>query len=202
MTAATPAELAPFVAAHGAAQVLFAVSVGAFVVGELRQALPGRLPARPADVPAEVLFRVVFFVGILVIPLARAVAPDAAFGSGVWPYLVGMAVGWVGLLLRWWAFATLGTWFTVVLGVGEDQPVVDRGPYRFVRHPAYTGLLLALLGAGLVYQNWVGAAGAVLVVLAALVHRILIEERALENTLGDRYREYAATRARLVPHLW
>ena len=108
----------------------------------------------------------------------------------------------VGLLLRWWSFVTLGKYFTVVLKTSADQPVVDTGPYRLLRHPSYTGLLLAFVGCGLMLGNWVSTAGAVVVVLVALVYRIRIEERALTVALGDAYRDFAANRARLVPFVW
>jgi protein-S-isoprenylcysteine O-methyltransferase Ste14 len=195
-------ELVPFVHQSDAARRVFALSVGAFVVGELAQALRVRRGAARVNLGAEALFRAMFLGGILVIPLGRALAPYAAIGGGVWTFSLGVLIGWFGLLLRWWSFVTLGRYFTVVLKTSEDQPVVDHGPYRLLRHPSYTGLLLALLGCGLIYQNWVGAAGSVAIVLAAVVHRIRIEERALNAALGDRYRDFATGRARLVPYLW
>jgi protein-S-isoprenylcysteine O-methyltransferase Ste14 len=120
----------------------------------------------------------------------------------VWAFSLGVLIGWLGLLLRWWSFLTLGKYFTVVLKTSEDQLVVDRGPDRLLRHTSYTGLLLALLGCGLIYQNWVSTAASMAIVLAALVYRIRIEERALTAALGDRYSDFAARRARLVPYLW
>ena len=50
--------------------------------------------------------------------------------------------------------------------------------------------------------NWVSATGAVGLVLIALIYRLRIEERALSVALGDRYREFAASRARLIPYVW
>ena len=83
-----------------------------------------------------------------------------------------------------------------------DQPVVATGPYRILRHPSYTGLLFAFVGCGLMVGNWVSAIGSVALVLTALVDRIRVEERALDAALGDRYRDFAARRARLVPYVW
>ena len=99
-------------------------------------------------------------------------------------------------------FCESGKYFTVVVKTSDDQPVVERGPYRVLRHPSYAGLLLAFVGAGLMVGNWVAAAGAVGVVSIALVYRLRIEERALTAALGDRYREFAASRARLIPYVW
>jgi protein-S-isoprenylcysteine O-methyltransferase Ste14 len=184
------------------AAIALVVTVGAFAVGELRQAIHVRRGAAPTDLRSEVLFRVMFFVAIFLLPLGRAVTPGAAIGDGAWLFALGVVVAWLGLLLRWWSFATLGEYFTVVVRTSVDQPVVDRGPYRVLRHPGYTGLLIAFAGAGLMVGNWVSAVGAVGVLLLALVHRLRIEERALEAALGDRYREFATDRARLIPHLW
>jgi protein-S-isoprenylcysteine O-methyltransferase Ste14 len=194
--------LTPYVQHAHTARLILDIGVGAFMVGELSQALRVRRGATRADLGAELLFRAMFFGGILMIPLGLAVAPDAVIGGGVWVFSLGAVIGWLGLLLRWWCFVTLGTYFTVVLKTSEDQRLVDRGPYRVLRHPSYTGLLLAFAGCGLMLGNWVSTAGSVAVVLIALVFRIRIEERALNATLGDRYRTFAAHRARLVPFIW
>jgi protein-S-isoprenylcysteine O-methyltransferase Ste14 len=143
-----------------------------------------------------------FFVAILLLPLGRAVAPTAVIGGGVFLFGLGVVLGWLGLLLRWWSFVSLGNYFTVVVQASEDQPVVTRGPYRVLRHPSYTGLLLAFAGAGLMVGNWLSTVSAVVLVLIALIHRLRIEEHAMTAALGDRYREFAASRARLVPYVW
>ncbi len=194
--------LAPFGEWPNAARVVLAVSVGAFAAGELVQAFRLRRGAKLVDVRAEVVFRAVFLGAVLLWPIGRAVFPAAGMGGGGGLFTLGTVIGWLGLLLRWWSFASLGKYFTVTVRTSEDQPVVDRGPYRVLRHPGYTGLLLAFAGGGLIAANWVSAAGAVVLLLIALVHRLRIEERALEEALGSRYRRFAANRARLVPYVW
>jgi len=183
------------------AGVVFNISVAAFVIGELVQALRVRSGAARANLGAEIVFRLMFFAAILLLAVGRAVVPGAAVGGG-WLFVLGAVIGWVGLLLRWWSFASLGRYFTVVLKTSDDQPVVERGPYRVLRHPSYTGLLLAVVGAGLMLGNWVAATAAVGLVLIALVYRIRIEEHALTAALGDPYRQFAASRARLIPYVW
>jgi len=93
------------------------------------------------------------------------------------------------------------------LGLKTSQIESDRngcatGPYRVLRHPSYTGLLLVLVGIGLLLGNWLSLLAVAVAATAALVYRIGVEERALEAALGDRYREYAATRKRLIPYVW
>jgi protein-S-isoprenylcysteine O-methyltransferase Ste14 len=80
--------------------------------------------------------------------------------------------------------------------------VVSRGPYRVLRHPSYTGLLAALLGCGLMLGNWVGTAASSLLILLALIYRLLREEQAMIDALGDAYLDFAKDRARLVPFVW
>jgi protein-S-isoprenylcysteine O-methyltransferase Ste14 len=183
-------------------RIVFLVSVGAFSAGELVQAFRSRRGTTRVDVRAEIVFRVLFFAGILLLPLGRAVAPTAVIGGGVLLFGLGVVLGWLGLLLRWWSFVSLGKYFTVVLETSEDQPVVTRGPYRVLRHPSYAGLLLAFAGTGLMVGNWLSAFGAVALVLIALIHRLRIEEHALTAAFGDQYREFAASRARLIPYVW
>ncbi len=197
-----PVVLLPYVEHSDGARMVLNVSVGAFVVGEIFQAFRMRRGSTRVDLGAEVLFRAMFFSAILIIPLGRSIAPDATVRGGGRIFLLGAVIGWSGLLLRWWSFMTLGKFFTVVLKTSGDQPVVDRGPYRWLRHPSYTGLLLAFVGGGLMYGNWLSAGCSVVLVLAALAYRIRVEERSLAAALGERYRAFASTRARLIPFLW
>src|SRR6185369_10287810 len=59
-----------------------------------------------------------------------------------------------GLFLRWWAIITLGRFFTVDVTIEPDHELVERGPFRIVRHPSYTGVLLAFVGLALTLRNW------------------------------------------------
>jgi protein-S-isoprenylcysteine O-methyltransferase Ste14 len=192
----------PFEDLSSPARIVFIVSIVAFSAGELMQAFRFRRGGTRVDVRAEAFLRLMLFGSIVMFPLGKVVAPGAVFGGGVFLFALGVVIGWAGALLRWWSFVTLGRYFTVVVQTSADQPVIDRGPYRFLRHPSYTGLLFMFAGVGLMIGNWVSAAGAVILILIALIHRLRIEERALNATLGDRYREFAASRARLIPYVW
>jgi protein-S-isoprenylcysteine O-methyltransferase Ste14 len=116
--------------------------------------------------------------------------------------VAGPVVMWAGLAVRIWAIMVLGTSFRTTVEVNAGQKVVDDGPYRWVRHPSYTGILLLMAGLGLVYGNW--AALAILLVLPAgvLIHRIFVEEAVLAEVIGRAYMDYAARTKRLVPGLW
>lgn len=71
---------------------------------------------------------------------------------------LAFAIYLAGFAMRRWSEMTLGRYFTFTVMTSADQPVITNGPYRFVRHPGYSGVLLVVLGAGLVTGNWVGLA--------------------------------------------
>jgi protein-S-isoprenylcysteine O-methyltransferase Ste14 len=134
--------------------------------------------------------------------LAPHVFPAAAIRPAAVAFAVGMVVLLAGLVLRGWSFKVLGEYFTHTVMVSSDQPVITAGPYRVLRHPSYTGVILAGIGVGLASANWADLAGLMLLILTALLWRIRVEENALMMTLGDRYRSYAAQHKRLVPLVW
>lgn len=116
--------------------------------------------------------------------------------------VAGIVAIWVGLAVRVWAVLTLGASFSTFLQVNADQAVVTRGPYRWVRHPSYTGLLLIALGFGLGAGNWLSLAICAVIPPLGLLPRIAVEESELVRLLGDRYRSYQRATHRLVPGPW
>ena len=111
----------------------------------------------------------------------------------------GVAVWVVGAALRWWAIRHLGRFFTVDVAVADGHRVVDDGPYRFVRHPSYTGLLLEFAGLGLALDNPLSLTLMIFPTLLALLHRIRIEETVLRTNLGEPYAAYMRRTKRLIP---
>jgi protein-S-isoprenylcysteine O-methyltransferase Ste14 len=116
--------------------------------------------------------------------------------------VAGLVAIWLGLAVRVWAVLTLGGSFSTFLQVDADQTVVTRGPYRWVRHPSYTGLVLIALGFGLSAGNWLSLVVCVVGPALGLLPRIVVEEAELTRVLGERYRDYQRTTHRLVPGLW
>jgi protein-S-isoprenylcysteine O-methyltransferase Ste14 len=141
-------------------------------------------------------------VATVMLYLAPHIMPAAAIRPAVAAFAAGMVILLGGLVLRGWSIKTLGDYFTGTVMVSSDQPVITAGPYGVLRHPSYTGFLLACAGVGLASANWAGLAAMVLLPLVAFVWRIRAEESALLGTLGDRYRAYAAQHKRLVPLVW
>lgn len=115
---------------------------------------------------------------------------------------IALACMAIGLAIRWTAIVTLGRYFTVDVATQRDQTVVQHGPYRFVRHPSYAGLLLTFIGLGIAYGTWPSLVLLILPIVPALVSRMGQEEAVLESRLGAPYREYCARTKRLVPGLY
>jgi protein-S-isoprenylcysteine O-methyltransferase Ste14 len=107
-----------------------------------------------------------------------------------------------GILTRLWAVSTLRSFFSYTVQIKEGHHVVQTGPYRFVRHPAYTGSLLTVLGIGFALQSW----GAVLVMAAVFGvtfgYRIRVEEKVLTDSLGEEYLSYSRRVKRLIPYVY
>jgi len=117
-------------------------------------------------------------------------------------FVAGLMLMALGIAFRIWSVVTLGRYFTVQVQVQDDQKVVDTGPYRYLRHPSYTGLLTTSLGIGIALDNWLALIIAVVLPTTATVIRIFVEERALLAGIGEPYAKFAATRSRLIPHVW
>jgi protein-S-isoprenylcysteine O-methyltransferase Ste14 len=137
-------------------------------------------------------------VVLAVMTASRATAPPI---SG--PHrAAGLIVMWSGLALRVWAIAALGRAFRTTVEVDPGQAVVSTGPYRWVRHPSYSGLLLIVIGAGVAAGSWLALVICAVLPLPALLWRIHVEEEELTRVLGDPYRIYRAQTKRLIPGVW
>jgi protein-S-isoprenylcysteine O-methyltransferase Ste14 len=108
----------------------------------------------------------------------------------------------VGIALRQYSMAVLGKYFTFDVAVSSGHAVIETGPYRYIRHPSYTGALLTLLGFGLALGNWAGLAAALCCMAFAYTYRITVEEAALTTALGEPYKQYVSRTWRLVPFLF
>jgi protein-S-isoprenylcysteine O-methyltransferase Ste14 len=116
-------------------------------------------------------------------------------------YLAGVILMWAGMALRVWAVTVLGRFFRITVMVQNEHRLVEEGPYRMLRHPAYTGSLITMIGIGLAIGNWLSLLTMILVLLLAYGYRIRVEEQALKARFGENYDRYAAARWRLVPFL-
>jgi protein-S-isoprenylcysteine O-methyltransferase Ste14 len=106
-----------------------------------------------------------------------------------------VAGGW----LRRHCFRMLGASFTYDVRAHASQLVVERGAYRYVRHPSYAAGMLLFTGIGLALTNWLSLVVAVVLPASAYAYRISVEEHALVAALGPAYADYMRRTKRLVP---
>ncbi len=117
----------------------------------------------------------------------------------VWAQWAGLGLAVAGLAFREWAVVRLGRFFSRTVQVEAGHRLIVDGPYRFVRHPAYSGMLAIYVGLVLALGTWAGALLALAAVFAATAQRIHIEEQVLIEAFGDEYRDYMRRTWRLLP---
>lgn len=164
---------------------------------------------RSGDRAAESLDR--SSLRVLWITISLSVTAAVMLAGRPWGAFAGGWTGWgpagvvlivAGLALRWWAIFTLRHAFTVDVAVASGQSVIEGGPYAFVRHPSYTGILLSFAGMGVLLRHWTSLLVLLIPITVALLYRIGIEERALVAGLGEVYADFMRRRRRLVPFVY
>jgi protein-S-isoprenylcysteine O-methyltransferase Ste14 len=195
------AQVKPYFETHQLGLVWVAVAVVAAVI-ELVGGRRRRTEGTQRDRGSLLVLRICVAPGVLLMGLAPRLVPNA----DIRPPLVSLTVGIVlfvcGEALRVWSKVALGRYFTYSVHTSTDQPVIAAGPYRVLRHPSYTGIMLMVIGLGAVWGNWAGLVAVTVLTMVGLSYRIRVEERALLADLGDRYEAFAAHRKRLIPYVW
>jgi protein-S-isoprenylcysteine O-methyltransferase Ste14 len=115
-------------------------------------------------------------------------------------FWIGALLTAIGVAFSCWARAHLGRNWSATVTVKQDHELIRSGPYARVRHPIYTGLLLALLGTAIVIGQWRGLL-AFVIAFAALWRKLRLEERYMSETFGDSYQRYRAHTKALIPYL-
>ncbi|WP_405996998.1 methyltransferase family protein [Streptomyces sp. NBC_00829] len=133
------------------------------------------------------------------------VVATALFLPPVWPgwsivRSAALAVFVAGVVLRLTAVRQLGRFYSHKVRTLADHRIVQSGPYRMIRHPAYCGMVIAHIGFTVVFLNPISAAATAGLLIPAVVHRIRVEERTLMSLRG--YPAYAHCRKRLIPAVW
>jgi protein-S-isoprenylcysteine O-methyltransferase len=174
-------------------------------VSELALALFKRARAgstRGADRGSLRLLWAIIGVSLFLAYVLPANAPSLQVTDAAAWWDLGAALFVMGLVLRWYAILYLGRFFTVDVAIATDHRVIDTGPYRYIRHPSYTGVLMAFIGLGFCLGNWASLAVLVIGTVPVFLWRIRIEEAALAQALGERYREYMRRTRRLIPAVY
>jgi protein-S-isoprenylcysteine O-methyltransferase Ste14 len=114
----------------------------------------------------------------------------------------GLALMAAGFAVRLTAARSLKGQFTHFVSVKAEDKLVRTGLYRSIRHPAYAGELMTLLGIGLALGNWLSVLALFGIPLLALLYRISVEEKALVAHFGQDYKDYRERTKRLIPRIY
>jgi len=182
--------------------ILGSITCLVWLVLETRRSRRSRVEATITDKGSFAVLLAAYIVGIAAAVVCFVNVRWAAISPAWAASVAGLLVLWGGIGFRWWAMGTLGRYFTFTVQASADQPVVSHGPYRIVRHPGYTGVLLAMVGMGLLLANWLSVLALAVVVAAGMTYRISVEERTLVAALGPAYEDYCSGRKRLIPLVW
>lgn len=198
----------PLVYTNAGAAVLFLIACLIWIVPEMIGTI--RQTARVARKEASVQDRgsMGILIGLQWSGIALNFALSALFPAAairqqrITLLLLSVFLILLGVALRWYAIWTLGRYFTRDVAVSTDQKIVQTGPYRSIRHPAYSGTFLTMLGVGLAMTNWASLIVLLMLVLAGHIYRVHIEEKALIETIGQPYIEYMHHTKRFIPMIF
>jgi protein-S-isoprenylcysteine O-methyltransferase Ste14 len=164
---------------------------------------PAKSSSTLKDHNSYLVVLVMLWIGIATDFALSFTLPQAAIRSGrVMFFFIGIGVMYAGMALRLYSMRVLGRYFTFQVAVHTDQPVIETGPYRFIRHPSYTGGLITLTGLGLALGNWAGLIALLSFMALGYAYRIPIEEAALVVSIGEPYRAYIRRTYRLIPYVY
>ncbi|MBK8418404.1 isoprenylcysteine carboxylmethyltransferase family protein [Candidatus Villigracilis saccharophilus] len=145
---------------------------------------------------------VIGMISVFYLPPLEYIFLPAALPCMVWMQATGLTFIILGSVLFIWARRMLGKFYSGHVSVIEGQLLMQSGPYRFIRHPAYAGYLLMSLGLALGYSSLAGLAATLFLLLPSVIYRIRIEDKMLAEYFGNEFKAYAARVARLIPGLW
>jgi protein-S-isoprenylcysteine O-methyltransferase Ste14 len=121
---------------------------------------------------------------------------------GGWLTWVGVAIMISGVVFRQYAIAFLGKFFTATIQIKKDHQLIQTGPYRYIRHPSYLGILILSLGLGIAMANWISLILCLVLPTIGLIRRIRFEEKELEQHFGKRYQDYMKNTRRVIPFIY
>ena len=125
---------------------------------------------------------------------------DSTWPSPSFAHLLGLIVFIFGICFRLWAIMALGHYYSHIVREVDDHKIIDSGPYKYIRHPAYAGMIVAHFGIVLYFFNPVTLLIFFLALIPAIILRIFVEEKTLFRI--ERYSDYARNRKRLIPLIW
>ncbi len=195
----------PFFVSHRLAYYAFQISTWIWFAPEFYRSLArGRKSGMQIrDRASRYVLLLSFFMGIALGIICSFTARQYAIPwDRTWLFWIGIFMMLTGVAFRWYAIQVLGKYFRPAVSVQVGQTVVEQGPYRYIRHPSYTGALMTFLGLGLVFSNWLSLGILFLSVGIGYGYRVHVEEQALLEALGQPYRDYMRRTKRFIPFVF
>jgi protein-S-isoprenylcysteine O-methyltransferase Ste14 len=117
-------------------------------------------------------------------------------------FVIGSVLVIIGLIIRVTSIFTLKKQFTYTVTKVEDHQLIEKGLYRFIRHPGYLGQLIIFLGISVTLSNWLSVLLMIIPVLSGYIYRIIVEEKFMAQQLGQIYLDYQNRTKRLIPGIY
>ncbi len=140
-----------------------------------------------------------FWLAIFINPICVNMS---TFTLPVYFFWIGVVLTIVGIFIRIYSVWTLRKYFTLNVQIATEQNIVKTGPYKYIRHPAYTGSIITLLGIAVSFRSPLGIIATVMIIALVYGYRIKVEEKALKTSFGSSYEDYEKHTWRLFPHIW
>jgi protein-S-isoprenylcysteine O-methyltransferase Ste14 len=155
------------------------------------------------NIAGSIVYRIPAIVGLLLLldsyrlsaPLSTSVISD-----GILTSLLSVALSFIGLAICIWARFVLGRNWSSVVVVKKDHELIQSGPYRFVRHPIYTGMIMMFL-ANVLLSGRMGSLFGLICFVASFYLKLLREEKMMMAEFPNQYPNYCRRVRRLIPFI-
>ncbi|MGD9029800.1 MAG: isoprenylcysteine carboxylmethyltransferase family protein [Anaerolineae bacterium] len=148
----------------------------------------------------RVIVIALMYVALLFLPFADRRKIGVLMGT-LWARWVGVVVFSLGVGLVFWSGVALGRLYSGHVTLQEDHHLITDGPYRYVRHPRYTGAVLLAFGLALTFRSWVGLVGST-AFIGIILFRITDEEALMKEAFGREWDAYCKETRRLIPFIY
>ncbi len=115
---------------------------------------------------------------------------------------IGIIFVFAGIIFRFWSIQTLGKFFRTTIMIQKDHTIIQSGPYKYLRHPSYSGIMISLTGIGIATGNWISFILMEIIVFWGLNQRIVVEEMELKKVFGEDYTKYIKQTKKLLPFIY
>ncbi|MEP7135282.1 MAG: isoprenylcysteine carboxylmethyltransferase family protein [Chloroflexota bacterium] len=176
--------------------LLFLVYAADYIMPRLTNPHAQNKPAVKNDRGSYLVIMIVTFLAILLSIYFRMQNIGTLTGIFQWLGLLSIVAG---TAFRQWALINLGRFFSRNVQIESGHQVITTGPYRWIRHPSYTGMILIYTGLVMALGTWLGALLTFAMATGSLLYRIRVEEQTLVTALGDEYRKYISQTWQLFP---